>query len=178
MSKEEFIPIVRTMKAVYADPKFIPDESAITVWYELLKDLDSKALMAAVAKYMQTEKFPPFPADLRKMLQTNYMSAEAAWSHVSNALWSCTSYKKAEEAFDRLPEECQRTLGSADALYAYTQGEWNESVNKSLFIKSYNPTVERMQIESRMSPSLRTALGVNNTSAIEDKGADHDRNGN
>jgi len=174
MSKEEFIPIVRTMKAVYVDPKFIPDESAITVWYELLKDLDPKALMAAVAKYMQTEKFPPFPADLRKMLQTNYMSAEEAWSHVSDALWSCTSYKKAEEAFNDLPEECQRTLGSADALYAYTQGEWNESVNKALFIKSYNPMVERMQTESRMSPSLRTALGVSSRTAIEDKGDGND----
>ena len=170
MTKEEFIPIVRTMKAVYADPKFIPDETAIAVWYELLKDLDSNHLKAAVAKYMQTEKYPPYPADLRKMLQTNYMSAEEAWGYVSNALWSCTSRKRAEEAFNNLPEECQRTLGSVDALYAYTQGEWNEGVNKSLFIKSYNPTVEKMQIESRMSVSLRTALETNNTKAIEDKG--------
>lgn len=170
MKREEFVPIVRTMKAVYADPKFIPDETAIAVWYELLKDLDPDLLKAAVAKYMQTEKFPPYPADLRKMIQTNYMSAEEAWGKVSDALWSCTSHKKAEEAFNGLPEECQRTLGSADALYAYTQGEWNESVNKALFIKSYNPTVERMQTESRMSTSLRTALGAVNSKAIEDKG--------
>ena len=170
LTKEEFIPIVRTMKSVYTDAKFIPDENAVAVWYELLKDIDAKSLMAAVAKYMQTEKFPPFPADLRKMLQANYMSAEEAWSHISDALWSCTSLKKAEEAFNELPEECQRTLGSADALYAYTQGEWNESVNKSLFIKSYNPMVERMQTESRMSIPLRTALGTSGRTAIEDKG--------
>ena len=158
------------MKAVYTDAKFIPDENSINVWYELLKDIDTKALMAAVAKYMQTEKFPPFPSDLRKMLQSNYMSAEEAWAHISSALWSCTSLKRAEEAFNDLPEECQRTLGSADVLFSYTQGEWNESVNKALFIKSYNPMVERMQTESRMSIPLRTALGTSGRAAIEDKG--------
>lgn len=168
MTKEEFYPIVQTMKAVYTDPKFMPDEMAINVWYELLKDLDGKLVMAAVAKYMQTKKFAPYPADIREMLEVNYLSPDEAWSRVSDALWSCTSRSKAETAFKKLPEECQKTIGSADALYAYTQGEWNESVNKALFVKNYKPTVERMQTESRMSIPLRTALGATERKMISE----------
>ena len=157
------------LKAVYTDQRFIPNEDSIAVWYELLKDMDPAALKIAVAKYMQTEKFPPYPADLRKMLQANYMTPEQAWGYVSDALWACTSLKKAEKEFQNLPIECQKTLGSAEALYAYTQGEWNEGVNKALFIKSYAPTVERMQTESRMSKPLLTALNAAERKAIEER---------
>lgn len=167
MTKEEFIPIVRMLKAVYTDQRFIPNEDSIVIWYELLKDLNVSELKAAVAKYMQTEKFPPYPADLRKMLQANYMTPEQAWSYVSDALWACTSRKKAEAEFNNLPIECQKTIGSADAFYAYTQGEWNESVNKALFIKAYKPVVEQMQTESRMSIPLRNALSTAERKEIE-----------
>jgi hypothetical protein len=106
---------------------------------------------------------------LREITESKFLSAEEAWTKVSQALWSVTSYEKAEAKFKALPEECQQTLGSASALYAYTQGEWKESVNKSLFIKSYNPTVERMKTESRMSHVLRTALGTAERKGIEER---------
>lgn len=152
---------------MYSDPKFIANEDAINVWYELLKDMDAKVLMASVAKYMQTEKFPPFPADLRKVNEGRFLSGEEAWTIVSDALWACTSRTKAGEMFDKFPPEVQKTLGSADALYAYTQGEWNEGVNKALFIKSYNPTVENMKAENRMSTPLKTALSAAERIGIE-----------
>ena len=147
----------------------MPDEKSVEVWYALLKDLDVNALKLAVAKYMQTEKFPPFPADIRKMLQAEYMSPDEAWGIVSDALWAVTSRDKAEKIFSKLPLECQRTIGSVDAFYAYTQGEWNESVSKALFIKNYKPTVEQMQVESRMSKPLRTALQTAERIGIEER---------
>ena len=158
MTRDDFKKIVAVMKAVYTDPKFIPDQAAFNVWFDVLGDMDANTLMASVKKYMQTEKFPPFPADLRRMLQTNYRTPDEAWAIVSDSLWSVTSRKKADKVFNDLPEECQKTIGSAEALYAYTQGEWNESVNKALFTKNYKAIVERMQTESRMSVPLRTAL--------------------
>lgn len=172
MTKEEFIPIVRTMKAVYTDPKFIPNEESVNVWYELLKDMDVSFLKASVAKYMQTEKFPPYPADLRKTAEVKCLTAEEAWSMVSNCLWGITSHKRAVTEFNKLPIECQKTLGSADALYAYTQGEWNESVNKALFVKSYKPIAEKLQSDSRMSRPLRTALEATERIGIEERNTD------
>lgn len=163
------MPIVRTMKAVYTDSKFIPNEEAVNVWYELLKDLDAKVVMASVAEYMQTEKFPPFPADLRKATEAKFLSPDEAWGLVSNCLWSVTSRERARKEFDKLPIECQKTIGSADALYTYTQGEWNEGVNKALFVKAYKPTVETLKNDSRMSLPLRTALGRAERKKIEER---------
>lgn len=160
---------MQMMKAIYTDAKFIPDERSVEVWYALLKDLDINAVKLAVAKYMQTKKFPPFPADIREMLQAEYLSPDEAWAIVSDALWACTSKEKAEKIFSKLPLECQRTIGSAEAFYAYTQGEWNESVSKALFIKNYKPTVDRMQTESRVSIPLRTALASAERKAIGEK---------
>lgn len=157
------------MKAVYTDPKFIPNEESVNVWYELLKDMDAQYLKASVAKYMQTEKFPPFPADLRKTAEAKYLTADEAWGKVSDCLWGITNRKRAIAEFNNLPIECQKTLGSADALYAYTQGEWNEGVNKALFVKNYKPTVERMQTDSRMSKPLRTALEAAERIGIEER---------
>ena len=38
MRKEEFKILVKAMKAVYADPKFIPDQYAYDVWFAMLED--------------------------------------------------------------------------------------------------------------------------------------------
>lgn len=39
MTREEFKTLVKGMKAVYAQPTFIPDQDAFNVWFELLKDI-------------------------------------------------------------------------------------------------------------------------------------------
>ena len=39
MEREEFKILVKAMKAVYAQPTFIPDKDAFDVWYGLLQDL-------------------------------------------------------------------------------------------------------------------------------------------
>ena len=167
MTRQEFKNIVAVMKSLYTDPKFISDQSAFDVWYDLLGDMDAKELLASVKIYMQTEKFPPFPADLRKVTEKEYLPPDEAWALVSDSLWGCTSRENAVEEFNKLPEEVQYTLGSSDALYGYTQGEWNESVNKALFVKNYKPTVERLKAESRLSKPLRTALTGSNQKRLE-----------
>ena len=39
MEREEFKTIVKGLKAVYAQPAFIPDADAFDVWYGMLRDL-------------------------------------------------------------------------------------------------------------------------------------------
>ncbi len=169
MTRQEFKSIVAVMKSLYTDPKFIADQSAFDVWYDLLGDMDATELLVSVKRYMQTEKFPPYPADLRKVTEKNYLSPDEAWAMVSDSLWGCTSRENAVEEFNKLPEEVQYTLGSSDALYSYTQGEWNESVNKALFVKNYKPTVERLKSESRLSKPLQKGIGVSEQARLEER---------
>ena len=39
MERDEFKILVKAMKAVYADPKFIADKDAFNVWFTLLNDI-------------------------------------------------------------------------------------------------------------------------------------------
>ena len=65
MEREEFKILVKAMKAVYAQPTFIPDKDAFDVWYGLLQDLPYEQANLAIQKYMTSEKFPPTIADIR-----------------------------------------------------------------------------------------------------------------
>lgn len=56
------------MKAIYAQPTFIPDAYAFKVWFSLLEDLDYKDASAAIQKHMQTSPYPPTVADIRKQI--------------------------------------------------------------------------------------------------------------
>ena len=42
MDREEFKVLVKGMKAVYAQPTFIPDQDAFNMWFALLGDLSMK----------------------------------------------------------------------------------------------------------------------------------------
>ena len=65
MEREEFKILVKAMKAVYAQPTFIPDKDAFDVWYGLLQDLPYEQANLAIQKYMTSERFPPTIADIR-----------------------------------------------------------------------------------------------------------------
>ena len=56
MTREEFKTLVKGMKAVYAQPTFIPDQDAFNVWFELLKDIPYQQANVAIQKYMLTEQ--------------------------------------------------------------------------------------------------------------------------
>lgn len=78
MTREEFKTLVKGMKAVYAQPTFIPDQDAFNVWFELLKDIPYQQANVAIQKYMLTEKFPPTIADIREkesLMKTSWQNA-------------------------------------------------------------------------------------------------------
>lgn len=52
MEREQFKVLVKAMKAVYAQPTFIPDQDAFNVWFALLGDLPYKQAELAVQKHM------------------------------------------------------------------------------------------------------------------------------
>ena len=111
MEREQFKVLVKAMKAVYAQPTFIPDQDAFNVWFALLGDLPYKQAELAVQKHMATEKFPPTIADIREKaeqitsVKETEMSELEAWAIVRKAIGRSNYY--AEEEFEKLPEACK-----------------------------------------------------------------------
>lgn len=162
MTATEFSNIVKGMKAVYTDPKFLPDEDAINVWFALFADDDYKVTQAAVLKYMQTNKFPPTPAGIREQI-TNMttlqpVGEEEAWQLVIRAVRN-SGYHAAEE-FAQLPETVQRAVVSPSHLHDLSQmpSETVHSVEKSHFFRVYRTEVERKKETSMIPQKLREMI--------------------
>ena len=100
MTKEEFKVLCKGMKAVYAQPTFLPDADAFNVWYSLLKDLDYQVANAAIQKYMLTNKFPPTIADIREQAASVTVGEKPLWSdgweEVIMAIRRFGSYRETE----------------------------------------------------------------------------------
>lgn len=153
MTKAEFIPLVKGMKAVYADPAFMADTDAIMVWYSLLKDFSYESVSKAVQEVMRSSKYKPTVADIIERIHAGAvgerMTAPEAWSLVRRAMRN--SIYGAEAEFEKLPEECQRAIGSPESLreLATMDEATVESVQQSHFIKTYRAVTERTAREER-----------------------------
>lgn len=164
MKLEEFATLVKAMKAVYSDPKFIADKEAIMVWYEFFKDDDYMMVQTAIQKYMANNEFPPTIAGIRKNINsiTNpdlSMTEGEAWSLVYKAI--CNSAYNAKEEFEKLPKECQKAVGSPRMLREWAGLEITEvnTVIQSNFMRSYKVEVKRSQEYKQLPQSTREIIG-------------------
>lgn len=164
MTKDEFKILVKAMKAVYAQPTFLPDQDAFNVWYALLKDLPYQQATIAVQKYMVSEKFPPTIADIREKASElvsevdDSMSEIQAWNLVHKAI--CNSGYHAEEEFEKLPIACQKAIGSPAYLREVCMLPSDEvaTVVQSHFVRNYRTQVKRMKEDAKLPASMVTAI--------------------
>lgn len=164
MEREEFKILVKGMKAVYAQPTFIPDQDAFNVWYALLQDLPYQTANLAIQKYMLTEKYPPTIADIREKalgmsVEETSIGELEAWALVKKAI-SNSGYH-AEEEFAKLPEACQIAIGRPAVLREWATMEnfaKHESVEQSHFINGYKAAVKRMKDDAKIPQSIRNLI--------------------
>lgn len=176
MTLNEFFVLVKGMKAVYTDPKFLPDKDAAKVWYGLLKDLPYSVASAAVKKYMMQEKYPPTIADIRRIAadiadpDRHGMPELEAWSMVRRAIRN-GSYS-AEDEYSKLPGAVQKAVGSAGQLRAWALDEdFNDAVASSNFMRSYRAVIGRERLETQVSREVRELIR-GTSAALADTGKD------
>ena len=164
MTREEFSLIVKGLKAIYADPKYIADQFAFDTWYSLLKDIPYQVASMAVQSYLQTEKFPPTPADIRKYAtqitetKEDSMSELEAWSLVRKAI-SNGNYG-AEREFEKLPPVIQDAIGSPAWIREMASVDLDEleTVGQSHFVRNYRISADRHKSNRQLNEGLRTAI--------------------
>ena len=157
MELKEFAVLVKAMKSVYADPRFIADDDAMKTWYAMLKDIPYDELSYAVQVYMQTEKFTPTIAGIREKvmsLRPMERSNLEAWGIVRDAV-TRSGYGYQDE-YMKLPPDIQKAVGIAENLRDWSQVDMNtlDTVIQSQFLKSYQV------VQNRMSEAHRTAPNV------------------
>jgi len=164
MERDEFKILVKAMKAVYAQPTFIPDQDAFQVWYALLQDLTYEQANLAVQKYMITEKFPPTIADIRQKANeiaqpdVESLTELQAWSLVRKAISNSGCH--ADEEFAKLPEACRIAVGSPANLreWALMDKDEVETVEQSHFIRNYRVAQKRMKENAMIPMHIKTLI--------------------
>lgn len=67
---QEFKVIAVTLKVAYPALKSFDTEEGISVWFEMLKDLEYHITSKAVAAYIKENQFAPSVADVRRYINT------------------------------------------------------------------------------------------------------------
>ena len=164
MTKEDFAILVKGLKAVYTDPRFIPDKNAFDVWYGLMGHLSYEAASAATQKHMATNTTAPTPAHILKIAGEitgpvqNTMTAGEAFNLYWKAAQNGTYHS--EEEFEKLPPLVQEAVGGAAALREIAmRDDINYDVERSLFERRFAAVQQRAQHNEQISPVVRDLIG-------------------
>lgn len=169
MSFDEFKILVKGMKAVYAEPWFLPDAEAIKIWFQLLGDLDYKVANAAIQKYILTNKKVPTIADIRELATTVSIGEKPLWSdgweEVLMAIRKFGSYRE-EEALESMTETTRRTVQRL--------GFKNICMSENVMADRANFRMIYEQISEREHTSKQIPMNLNNLiESLQQKGMDN-----
>lgn len=159
MTREEFKILVKGMKAVYAQPTFIPDQDAFNMWYALLGDLSYDACAVAIKKYMLTNKFPPTVAEIRELVSGivngDPLTWGESWERALTAVRKYGSYNKgsALDSLDPLTRKCVESIGYMEMCMSE-----NIMVERAHFQKVFEVYAKREQTEKQIPLQLKQAI--------------------
>ena len=168
MTRDEFKVLVKGMKAVYAQPTFIPDQDAFNMWFALMGDLPYEVCSVATQKYMLTNKFPPTVAEIREMcagvVNGDPLTWGESWERALNAVRKYGSYNKMEalNSLDPLTRKCVESVGYMELCMSE-----NIMVERAHYQKIFEVYSKREQTEKQMPLGLQQAI-----SNLQIKGVD------
>ena len=159
MEREQFKLLVKGMKAVYAQPTFIPDQDAFNMWYALMGDLPYEVASVAVKKYMMTNKFPPTVAELRELasgiVDGDPMTWGESWERALQAVRRFGSYNKeaALDSLDDLTRKCVESIGYLELCMSE-----NIMVERAHYQKIFEVYAKREQQQKQIPIGLQQAI--------------------
>lgn len=159
MTRDEFKMLVKGMKAVYAQPTFIPDADAFNMWFALIGDLPYEVCNVSIQKYMLTNKFPPTVAEIREMA-ANVVGGDPltwgeSWERALNAVRRFGSYNKVDalNSLDPLTRKCVESIGYMELCMSE-----NIMVERAHFQKVFEVYQKREQTDKQMPVALQQAI--------------------
>lgn len=155
MNKTEVGKLLSVLSAAY--PRFEPDELTLTVWHEMLGDLEYPIASLAVKTCMLQNTFPPSISEVRKaavkLMHPQKQSASEAWEIVNRALDKHGYYGQVEamESLPPLVARVVRVIGFSKMCLSENLG-----VERGQFMRLYDE-MSRGQDEEYLLPEKMKA---------------------
>lgn len=138
----------------------------VDIWTDDLADYSYEQVYMALKTFKATDKsgFAPSVGQLiDKIHSSNEIQTEetdsAVWSKVMKAI--CNSSYNASAEFEKLDDISKAVIGSPEELRSMaTNEEFNEGVEKSLFMKNYKERKNLQKEINRMPSDVKQSIGI------------------
>lgn len=168
MTRQEVAKLLHVIRITYPNVyrDYTPEQfdATIDAWLFTLEDFDYHDASVGLKIYMSTNNsgFAPVPGQVidcyRKSQPNNELGEQEAWAMVRKALRN--GIYGAEEEYAKLPASVQKAVGKPENLKEWAQmdTETVESVQQSLFLRSYRAEVQRAKDHDMLPASVRNLL--------------------
>lgn len=159
MTDKEFMILAKTIKTFYPDKKILQSSEEMELWFEMLKDIDYRAAITSVKRWVSLEKFCPTIAEIREMSAEiqgeKYDEIGEAWELVLKAVRNYGQYRT-EDALNSLPplvRKCVKQVGFKDICLSEKIG-----VERAAFKNFYDTEVKKIKRENALSKDLKSEI--------------------
>lgn len=159
MNKKEFAIIASALRTYYPKENILPNDKALDLWYEQLKDIPYEVCEAALNKWVAINKWSPSIADLREqaaeLTQDEVKPWGYAWGLVVQSFGTYGYYKEAEamESFDDLTRVCVQRIGYRNLCLSD-----NITADRANFRQIYEQEAERRKKDAQIPPRLKALI--------------------
>lgn len=147
MNKSQMAVILHIIKTAY--PSFgasTSTEDIVSLWTEMLADVELGAATAAVRQYVQTNRFPPTIADIRSIITdqaTSRITAGEIWQECHRLLNWNISPEEEKEAYSHMSEVCREATLAVGGWYALSMSPENDPYIRRAFIAAAEARIQR-----------------------------------
>lgn len=160
MTVDEFARLADAIKTYFPRDNMLPTDTAMELWYDMLKDMDYQSAYIGLKNHVATSKFAPTIADIRNgavISQPQELNEMEAWSLVYKAI--CNSTYNSVSEFDKLPPLVQKAVGLPDSLREWAMTEnLNKEVVMSSFQRAYKAELKLREELQKMPQNVRNLI--------------------
>lgn len=159
MDRQEFAVIAAALRTYYSRYDLLPNEQAVSLWYDSLKDIPAGVLSAALKAWVVTEKWPPTIADLREKADSIVNGERPdwglGWHEVQQAIqkYGYMQWEKAQESMNPITREAVRRIG----WQSICESENPETI-RAQFRQVYEICEKRESADRNLPPELKSMI--------------------
>ena len=176
MTPKEFSTLAMALKTYYPREGLLPNDEAVSLWYEQLKDIDYHVAAAALHKWVGLNKWSPSIAEFRQtaadIILGDLPDWGEAWEKVRRAMRNFGSYRPAE-AMATLDELTRKAVEQTGGFVNLCLSESYET-DRANFRMIYTALAERQRREATLPEGLKAMIEKVRAEQIGQEG-EHER---
>ena len=167
MTKKETTQVLAAIISAYPNHDRFASEQAVEamvgVWASSFQEDDAKIVQLAVAKHIQTNKWPPSIAEIRETIMTiqcpDLIPPDEAWIAVTDLLY-VDEFGHTTESLPAMIKKAVDAVGWSTLRElrrsAYTGGK--PGMDRVAFMDIYKPLYERERQRMQLAPGIRSTI--------------------